>query len=171
MKWLIGILLTTGCLIWLTDGAHAQQKRFDVEECRKQAQAFARLDINCVLTVRAGERDLRAAPAYLQALLGDFECRIPLVFDKANVYGVWITEDRVNPPPLDVSCSILSGVTGGDITAVFDVDCVRNAGQWSCYPGLRNVDGLGPLAPVIEDFVNNEPVFPRFLAKHLARFD
>lgn len=150
---------------------HAQKKRFDVAECRDQAQAFARLDIDCTLVIRASERDLAGAPSFLQAFLGDLECQVPLAFDKAKVYGVWITENRVNPPPLAVRCQLLAGVSDTVITAVFDADCVRNAGQWSCYPGLRDVVGLGPLAPLIEDFVNNDPVFPRFLAKQLARFD
>lgn len=149
----------------------AQKKRFDVAECREQAQAFARLDIDCTLVIRASERDLSNAPSFLQAFLGDLECQVPLVFDKAKVYGVWITENRVNPPPLAVRCRLLAGLSDSDITAVFDADCVRSAGQWSCYPGLRDVVGLGPLAPLVEDFVNNDPVFPRFLAKQLARFD
>ena len=171
MNRLVAALFSVLILASQIPDAEAQKKRFDVDECRDQAQAFARLTIDCVLTVRASERDLSAAPAYLQALLGDLECRVPLVFDKAQVYGVWITKDRVNPPPLDVSCSILSGLSSGDITAVFDVDCVRNDAAWSCYPGLSNVQGFGPLAPVIEEFVNDEPLLSRFLAKQLARFD
>jgi len=172
MTYLIAIAAAALSLMWMPDAAHSQaNKRFDVGDCREQAQAFARLDIDCVLTIKAAEKDLAAAPSYLRALLGDFECKVPLAFDKAQVYGVWITENRVNPPPLDVSCTILSGLTGGDITAVFDVDCIRNDDTWTCFPGLRDVVGLGPLAPVIEDFVNNEPVFPRFLAKQLSRFD
>lgn len=171
MKWMIMALVAALQFAWPIEEAAAQKKRFDVRECRDQAQAFARLDINCVLTVRASERDLASAPAYLQALLGDLECRVPLQFDKAKVYGVWITENRVNPPPLNVNCSILSGVSTGDITAVFDIDCVQSQNTWSCYPGLSNVRGLGPLAPVIEDFVNDEPILSRFLAKQLAKFD
>lgn len=171
MNKLVAALFSVFVLALPIPDAEAQRKRFDVDQCRDQAQAFARLTIDCVLTIRASERDLSAAPAYLQALLGDLECRVPLVFDKAKVYGVWITKDRVNPPPLDVSCSILTGLSSGDITAVFDVDCVRNDAAWSCYPGLSNVQGLGPLAPVIEDFVNDEPLLSRFLAKQLARFD
>lgn len=158
-------------LVCWTGGAEAQQNRFDVAECREQAQAFARLDIDCVLIIRASEKDLAQAPVYLQALMGALECQVPLKFEKAKVYGVWITKDRVNPPPIKVTCRMLSGPDIGELSGVFDADCVRSQGEWTCYPGLREVVGFGPLGTVVEDFVNNDPTFPRFLAKQLAKFD
>ena len=151
--------------------AAAQDRRFDVTECREQAQAFARLDVDCTLVITARQGDLDRAPAFLRALIADLECQIPLKFDKAEVYGGWITDNRVNPPPIRVDCTVLEGAGLGRISGIFDADCVRLDGQWACYPGLSDVTGLGPLGSVVEEFVNDEGLLGRFLAKQLDRFD
>lgn len=164
----LGLILAAG--LWSSEAA-AQNRRIDASACRDQAQAFARLDIDCTLTIRAGEKDLERAPFFLQALIGNLECKIPLKFDKSKVYGVWITETRVNPPPLTVACTVPAGPNPGIISGTFDADCVRSEGQWTCHPGLSDVQGLGPLAPVVEQFVNEDQIFSRFLAKQLDKFD
>ncbi len=150
--------------------AAAQDFEVDFQECREQLEAFARLDLNCPVSVRPSAGALERVPDMLRGVFSGLTCRTQVDARKADVYGSWILADRFDPPRKEIVCSH-ADMQGRDLVAVVDVTCTRQGEAWSCPPGVERIDGAGALNEVLAQYLNQGSGVWRGLEQELAKRD
>ena len=63
-----------------------------MSQCRDQLEAFARLQLDCPISVTPSDAGLKRVPDMLRQLLSGLTCSTQVTADKSDVYGRWITE-------------------------------------------------------------------------------
>jgi hypothetical protein len=142
-------------LALVTPASEARAQDFDVElaQCREQLEAFARLDLDCPVTVTPSAAGLERVPDLLRPMLSGLKCRTQLQARKTEVYGSWITEGRFDPPRKTIACTH-EAMQGRDLTATVDVTCTRDQDQWTCPPGVEKIEGAGTLGQFLMQYLN-----------------
>lgn len=150
--------------------AQAQDFQIDISQCRNQLEAFARLDLDCPVAVRASQDAVQRVPEMLRPLMSGLTCRTQLTARKSDVYGKWIVEGRFDPPRKRIACSH-PDVQGNDLVATVDVTCTRQADGWSCSPGVERIEGAGMLGDVLKQYLNTDAGIWTGLERELAQRD
>lgn len=135
----------------------------DALACRQQLETVVRLDVDCVVLLHPGS--LENVPAELSKLLSELICRAPLKFRKSQIYGEWITGQKVRSADIPLDCRL--GPT--EITAAIRIECDRRGVEWQCAPILHGVKELGFLGTALEAFVNGDAALQAALTKALTR--
>jgi hypothetical protein len=157
-------------VVWLAEpaGTSLAAPALDAEfpVCQQQVEALLRPDVDCTVDIRPGT--LANVPQALQALIAGLDCKVPLRFRKAEVYGEWITDANAKSPDFMVSCAITAGGQPDRFSASARVECSRAGAGWSCLPVLHDVTGIGILGRALETYVNNNAELRAALTKALS---
>jgi hypothetical protein len=138
----------------------------DARVCESQARMIVQTTIDCTVALKASPDALPSAPAELRPLLSQLACTIPLKFDKAQIYGVWITTTGAKIPAIPFACHF--GTEGVQLAGSVKVDCSQSGGRWGCAPTLSGVSGIGFLGRVLEAYINNSAELKSALTNALA---
>jgi hypothetical protein len=171
---LLPSLCALALLAALPDRAQGQDFEVDLSQCRDQLEAFARPSLDCPVSVSPTTRGLERVPEMLRQLLSGLTCTTRLTADKADVYGQWITPGRFDPPAKQITCQHPQ-IKNQRLTATVDVTCTRNGegngGQWSCPPGVKQIEGAGMLGQYLTQYLNQGSGLWRGLEDELAARD
>lgn len=171
-------LLTFLCVLALAaampERSAAQDFEVDLSQCQEQLEAFARLDLDCPVSVTPTDAGLQRVPDMLRQLLSGLTCSTRVTADKANVYGQWITPGRFDPPTKQITCAHPQ-IQNQRLTATVDVTCTRSGasdgGTWSCPPGVEKIEGAGFLGSYLTQYLNQGSGLWRGLEEELAKRD
>lgn len=155
-------------------GAKAQDFEVDISQCRDQLEAFARLHLDCPVSVTPTDAGLQRVPDMLRQLLAGLTCTTQVSANKSDVYGAWITPGRFDPPRKQITCEHPS-IKNQRLIATVDVTCTRDgdgdAGQWSCPPGVEKIEGAGMLGAYLTQYLNQGSGLWTGLEEELAQRD
>jgi hypothetical protein len=152
------------------DRSAAQDFQVDLSQCRDQLEAFARLDLDCPVSVTPTDAGLQRVPDMLRQLLSGLTCSTRVIANKADVYGRWITPGRFDPPTKQVVCAHPQ-IQNQRLTATVDVTCTRDGGTWSCPPGVEKIEGAGFLGAYLTQYLNQDSGLWPGLEEELAARD
>ena len=172
MRLLLPLLCALAVFAVVPSRADAQDFKVDISQCRDQLEAFARLQLNCPISVTPSDAGLKRVPDILRQLLSGLTCSTRVTAAKSDVYGRWITEGRFDPPPKRITCEHAT-IENQRLTATVDVTCTRDgeAGKWSCPPGVEKIEGAGMLGRYLTQYLNQESGLWRGLEEELATRD
>ena len=148
----------------------AQDFDVDISQCRDQLEAFARLKLDCPVSVTPSDAGLTRVPDMLRQLLSGLTCSTQLKANKADVYGKWITPDRFDPPRKQIACEHAT-IKDQRLTATVDVTCTRDGDRWSCPPGIEKIEGAGMLGQYLTRYLNQGSGLWTGLEEELAARD
>ena len=154
--------------------ATAQDFEVDLSQCQEQLEAFARLRLDCPVTVKPTDAGLDRVPGMLRQLLAGLTCRTQVDANKADVYGQWITPGRFDPPRKQITCQHPQ-IQNQRLTATVDVTCTRagngDTAEWTCPPGVEKIEGAGMLGQYLTQYLNQGSGLWTGLEKELAARD
>jgi hypothetical protein len=166
LPFLCALALTAGT----PDRSAAQDFKVDLSQCQEQLEAFARLDLDCPVSVTPTDAGLQRVPDMLRQLLSGLTCSTRVIANKADVYGRWITPGRFDPPTKQVVCAHPQ-IQNQRLTATVDVTCTRDGGTWSCPPGVEKIEGAGFLGAYLTQYLNQDSGLWPGLEEELAARD
>jgi hypothetical protein len=154
--------------------ATAQDFEVDLSQCQEQLEAFARLQLDCPVSVKPTDAGLERVPEMLRQLLAGLTCTTRVAANKADVYGQWITPGRFDPPRKQITCEHPQ-IQNQRLTVTVDVTCTRQgdgeAGDWTCPPGVEKIEGAGMLGQYLTQYLNQGSGLWSGLERELADRD
>ncbi|MBK1668628.1 hypothetical protein CKO28_11365 [Rhodovibrio sodomensis] len=167
---LLPLLCALALVAVLPGRAQAQDFAVDLSQCRDQLEAFARLQLDCPVSVTPSESGLQQMPEMLRQLLSGLTCTTQVTANKADVYGQWITAGRFDPPRKQITCRH-PNIQNQRLTATVDVTCTRDGDSWSCPPGVEQIEGAGMLGQYLTQYLNQGSGLWSGLEQELAKRD
>jgi hypothetical protein len=167
---LLPVLCAVAVLAAMPGRGHTQDFDVDLSQCRDQLEAFARLDLDCPVSVTPTDAGLKRVPDMLRQLLSGLTCSTQLNANKADVYGQWITPGRFDPPRKQITCQHPQ-IENQRLTATVDVTCTRDRDSWSCPPGVEKIEGAGMLGQYLTQYLNQGSGLWSGLEEELAKRD
>lgn len=164
---ILGLLLLAAA-----SGSAAAEEDVDLNlnECRDQLEAFARLDLDCEVQASVAEQGLARVPETLRPMLAGLSCHTRVAAQKSEIYGDWIVTDRFDPPRTRVVCNY-DEAASQPLVATVDIGCTRHGEAWSCPPAVEGIEGAGPLGKVLTRYLNQDSGLWQGLERELARRD
>ena len=170
MRPLLTLLCALAVLAAVPGRAEAQAFKVDMSQCRDQLEAFARLRLDCPISVTPSDAGLKRVPDMLRQLLSGLTCSTQVTAEKSDVYGRWITEGRFDPPPKRITCEHAT-IKNQRLTATVDVTCTRDGDSWTCPPGVEKIEGAGMLGQYLTQYLNQGSGLWSELEEELAQRD
>lgn len=137
-------------------------------DCEKQFRKLLNTSVSCALEVRS--EALKDIVSFTGGMVKDASCRIPLIFEKSDIYGKWIKRESLNLPKLQVQCLLTSA--NAEVLAVnsyIQPACSRTKGKdWACNINMSGTQGMGVLGAMLETQVNNSDALKADMKQFLS---
>src|SRR5262249_38148161 len=138
----------------------------DYRSCEEQVKALLKLDLDCTLEVRFGEKEPDFVPLALRPIFRRLGCSIPLRVAKRDLYGRWIQAGLIDVPPVMVACKLsVPGMSSSEFRTTAQLRCQKAGNAWNCTPNMRGASGLGVIGTQLERYVNDSSDFHKRIGR------
>ncbi|WP_017446544.1 hypothetical protein [Gayadomonas joobiniege] len=149
----------------VTASEKAVELAFD--NCQTQMERIFKTQVDC--TVQYDAMQNKEVSAILAPFASSLNCKLPLKFNKKEVYGNWIQENLISLPKLAMQCQ-LTGKQGEvfSLTSNIKPVCDNASGRWLCNLNVHNTQGLGALGEILQNALNKNTNIQEYLGRQVA---